>query len=325
MPRPFNIPIDQYQVHNLKKDLYNLKNFYDNIKNENISINSLTLEKGLIIGFNSSYNNRPFTEFNKHALEVSGNTLFYDKIHMMHNDNSLNMIEIRTDASNILTIDTSGALTIPVGTEDERPSESSSSLGQLRYNSTDHIFEGYTDGNWQGLGGVRSIEGKNKISAYDTSGIIFVLNTDEKIKIDNSGNMKLLGDDPSPYNEFKLDICGNVHLTGTIVSDSDRNIKDNIQQLSNSIDTIDKLHGYSYTRKDTQDKTKKHLGVIAQEVEEIYPELVIENKDTHIKSVNYNGLCAVLIECVKDLKKENQDLRSKMEDLEQKINELAKK
>lgn len=294
--------------------------------NAQINVDALALKNGILVGIDDNENDNTImdnNDFDKFTMEVSGNVVFYNDINMLYGDNSTNLIKIKTDATNVLSINTTGALKIPVGTSGERPVDVSD--GQIRYNTTDSIFEGYTQESWQSLGGVRSVTGGTKITAIDDSGLLFFLNDPDNAKliIDESGNMGF--GTLTPSNDFKLDICGNVHLTGTIVSDSDRNIKDNIQRLSNSIETIDVLHGYSYTRKDTEDKTQKHVGVIAQEVEEVYPELVFENKDTHIKSVNYNGLCAVLIECVKDLKKENQDMCSKIEGLEKKINELAKK
>ena len=88
---------------------------------------------------------------------------------------------------------------------------------------------------------------------------------------------------------------------------------------------IETLNGYKYTRTDLKDKTKKHIGVIAQEIEEIYPELIVENKDSGIKSVNYNGLSAVLIECVKSLKQENQELKEKNKNMENKLDLLINK
>ena len=287
--------------------------------NQQFSAEALELENGLLLGGIKT----SLDSFEKFKLEVSGNSIFYDNINMCFQTDVSNMIAIQADASNVLAINTTGAFKVPVGFTSERPIDVSQ--GQIRFNKDDNIFEGYGSGAWQGLGGVRSIDGLTKIIADDSSGILFFLNdaSDAKLIINEAGNMGF--GNLTPSDEFKLDICGNVHLTGTIVSDSDRSIKDNIQRITNSIETIDTLHGYSYTRKDIDDKTQKHVGVIAQEVEEVYPELVFQNKNTNIKSVNYNGLCAVLIECVKDLKKENQELRSKMDVLEQKINELAKK
>mgnify|MGYP003346158004 CR=1 FL=1 len=56
-------------------------------------------------------------------------------------------------------------------------------------------------------------------------------------------------------------------------------------------------------------------------MEEIYPELIVENKDSGIKSVNYNGLSAVLIECVKSLKQENRELKEAL----QKVSKVQQK
>ena len=115
----------------------------------------------------------------------------------------------------------------------------------------------------------------------------------------------------------QLDVNGDVRLTGTLFADSDRNIKTNIIRLDNCLDKVDRICGYSYTRLDLEDKTKRHMGVIAQEVEEIYPELVEENEENNKKSVNYSGLVPVLLECVKTLKDENAVLRNRLEKMEQ--------
>ena len=58
------------------------------------------------------------------------------------------------------------------------------------------------------------------------------------------------------------------------------------------------------------------MGVIAQEVESVFPELVA---DTNPKQVNYNGLIGVLIEAVKELKADNEILRAMLEDMALKI------
>ena len=70
---------------------------------------------------------------------------------------------------------------------------------------------------------------------------------------------------------------------------------------------------------DLKDKDKRHIGVIAQELERVYTELVFEHENTNIKSVNYNGLSAILIECVKELKTENNLLKQRLTVLENSI------
>jgi len=87
-------------------------------------------------------------------------------------------------------------------------------------------------------------------------------------------------------------------------STSDFNLKENIKTVENSLNTIEQLRGVSFDWKETG---KGSYGVIAQELEEVLPELV---KDGEIKSVNYNGIIGVLIEAVKELKAEVEDLKN---------------
>ena len=87
-------------------------------------------------------------------------------------------------------------------------------------------------------------------------------------------------------------------------STSDFNLKENIKTVENSLNTIEQLRGVSFDWKETG---KGSYGVIAQELEEVLPELV---KDGEIKSVNYNGIIGVLIEAVKELKKEIEELKN---------------
>ena len=87
-------------------------------------------------------------------------------------------------------------------------------------------------------------------------------------------------------------------------STSDINLKENIKTIENSLNTIEQLRGVTFNWKENQ---KPSLGVIAQEVQEILPELV---NDGTIKSVNYNGIIGVLIEAIKELKKEVEELKN---------------
>jgi hypothetical protein len=104
-------------------------------------------------------------------------------------------------------------------------------------------------------------------------------------------------------------IDGNILLGGNITSYSDIRIKDNIHKLTSCLSKIDYISGYSFTRKDLPDKDKIYIGLIAQEVEEYFPDLVSETKN--IKSINYQSMVAVLLECVKELKREINELKIK--------------
>ena len=96
--------------------------------------------------------------------------------------------------------------------------------------------------------------------------------------------------------------------TGTLTctdlnSTSDINLKENIKTVENSLDTLTQLRGVSFDWKETG---RSSYGVIAQELEEILPDLVNTGE---VKSVNYNGIIGVLIEAVKELKKEIEELK----------------
>jgi len=107
-----------------------------------------------------------------------------------------------------------------------------------------------------------------------------------------------------------LNITGNLNISGIITctdlnSTSDINLKENIKTVENSLNTLTQLRGVSFDWKETG---RSSYGVIAQELEEILPDLVTNGE---VKSVNYNGLIGVLIESVKELKAEVEELKSK--------------
>lgn len=89
-------------------------------------------------------------------------------------------------------------------------------------------------------------------------------------------------------------------------STSDQNLKENIRTFNGGLSAINSLRGVNFDWKDT---SKPSIGVIAQELEQILPELVT-NGD--VKTVNYNGLIGVLIEAVKELSAEVEELKTQL-------------
>ncbi|MGH1376096.1 MAG: tail fiber domain-containing protein [Alphaproteobacteria bacterium] len=129
--------------------------------------------------------------------------------------------------------------------------------------------------------------------------------------VDVNGNFGILNASPS----VALDVTGDIEYTGTITDVSDRRLKENITPLNTSgnlIDRITQIDTYSFTMKD--DITgRPEFGVMAQEIEEIFPELVhTADDDMGTKSVNYVGLIAPMIEATKELKTENNTLKSEV-------------
>jgi hypothetical protein len=98
-------------------------------------------------------------------------------------------------------------------------------------------------------------------------------------------------------------------LTATdINSTSDINLKENIRPIENPLDKVLQINGVEFDWKDNQQSS---IGVIAQEIEEIFPELV---KTAENKSVNYNGLVGVLIEAIKEQQKQIEELKKLIQD-----------
>jgi ribonuclease PH len=94
-------------------------------------------------------------------------------------------------------------------------------------------------------------------------------------------------------------------------STSDERLKDNIKTLENPLETVNSLRGVSY------DMFGKHkVGVIAQEVEAVVPEVVHTNDDGY-KSVSYGNLVGVLIEAVKEQQKTIRALEHRITKLEE--------
>jgi hypothetical protein len=103
-----------------------------------------------------------------------------------------------------------------------------------------------------------------------------------------------------------------LHVAGTITQDSDERLKENIRPIDSALDKVASLRGVSFKWRDKEGHDDRaHLGVIAQEVEEVFPEVVFTAEDEQgTKAVDYNGLIAPLIEAVKALKIENEELKA---------------
>jgi len=140
---------------------------------------------------------------------------------------------------------------------------------------------------------VRARGGIRFVTAVNTSGIPTKTTT-----IDSSGN---------------LISQGSITATGYITNTSDIRLKTDIQPLENTLDKVLKLRGVSYVMKADESKERK-IGVIAQELELEYPELVLTDNNG-MKSVAYANLTAVLIEAVKGLKVENDALKADLAEI----------
>jgi len=103
---------------------------------------------------------------------------------------------------------------------------------------------------------------------------------------------------------------GNMTITGTLSENSDERLKENINTIENALDKVNNLRGVEYNMIADDSKTKK-LGLIAQEVEAVVPELVHDNAE--YKSVAYSTTVALLVESIKELTDKVNDLQSQID------------
>ncbi|ASK30092.1 hypothetical protein CEY12_08180 [Chryseobacterium sp. T16E-39] len=145
----------------------------------------------------------------------------------------------------------------------------------------------------------------------------------------STGGVTLLG---NGNNELYVDGRFQVALEAraqSFISTSDRRLKDNIKPLKEISGNLFNLNTYSYTFKPKKDlesraDTRVHFGLIAQEVEKEFPNLVsIDEKGNY--ALNYIEIIPLLLNELKDQKSEIKELKSKMDEMEAKINAISSK
>ncbi|MFA5668304.1 MAG: tail fiber domain-containing protein [Balneolaceae bacterium] len=111
---------------------------------------------------------------------------------------------------------------------------------------------------------------------------------------------------------------GNIDIAGALNQSSDVRLKKDIHTIENALENTLKMRGVSYNWKTDESNENPQIGVIAQEVEKIYPEFV-HTDEAGMKSVNYAQMTAVLIEAVKSLNSEIQVLKASNATLQAKV------
>ena len=127
--------------------------------------------------------------------------------------------------------------------------------------------------------------------------------------------------------EMRLEDDGDLHVDGDVIAYSttvsDKRLKDDIETIENASEKVSNLSGVEYTWNEGSRKGQREIGVIAQEVEEVVPEIVHEKTlpfagDKTYKTVDYEKLVALLIESNKE-QQEIAQLEERIIDLENRL------
>ena len=162
------------------------------------------------------------------------------------------------------------------------------------------------------------------VPGYDTknmleiSGCMIVGDFDNSPTLENNHllikNKLLIGMEQKESSNFAVDVDGIAYSKNGYYTVSDQRFKTNIRQLKNCVSKVERLTGVEYTLKKDESKERKHLGVIAQEVEKSLPNLVLTEKDD-MKSVKYEQMIPILLEAIKELNQRVDVLNTKVKKL----------
>lgn len=126
-------------------------------------------------------------------------------------------------------------------------------------------------------------------------------------------------------NQYALYGAGDIYVTGNITAFSDERAKKEIRTFDNALQTVERLRGVKFQWKDSG---KEDVGVIAQEVAGVIPQIISETPDGKL-AVNYQVIVAPLIEAIKELsasvksyRRENLTMRTEIEELKAQVNQL---
>ena len=168
------------------------------------------------------------------------------------------------------------------------------------------------------------ITGVTAGSGIDVSGTTISVETDLRDGItdigrDNNDYMNIGTEAFNWYinsgNEMRLEADGDLHVDGDVIaystSVSDVALKSDIEMIPNALDKIDEVRGVTFTRHNGQ----KSAGIIAQELEKVLPCAVREKELALVdgkkyKTVEYDAIHGLLINCIKELKEEIKELKN---------------
>ena len=126
----------------------------------------------------------------------------------------------------------------------------------------------------------------------------------------------------------EFQVTGNIRATADITAyhTSDRRYKDNLKNIEKPNEKLKRINGYEFDWNDKHEvyKNTHDIGVIAQEIEEVLPEIVVEREDGY-KAVRYEKIIPLLIESNKDLVQRVEGLEQTIKEKDEKYEELEKR
>lgn len=205
---------------------------------------------------------------------------------------------VRTDIDSSVTANTNfnsnTFVKVPIGTTAQRPQGTSAKPGHIRYNTELSRFEGYHNTFWDALSPPIAVSNSSNFSAN----VVFIANNSQTTYVNSSFTFN-----PS---------TGTLSATN-FNSTSDANLKENIIEIPDALYKLETISGYLFN---FIGQTNQSSGLIAQELQQVFPQCVHEENDT--LKVNYNAALALLLQGFKEYRTATE---ARIEALESKLNE----
>ena len=134
---------------------------------------------------------------------------------------------------------------------------------------------------------------------YDDDGVL-------ALRIADGGNVGIGTNTPSS----KLHVIGDIYCSGDVTAFSDARFKTDLKRIENALEKVNMISGYTYKM---VNENGRHAGLLAQELQQVLPE-VVKTNDDHL-SVAYGNICALLVEAIKEISIELIDIKNKQNKL----------
>lgn len=184
-------------------------------------------------------------------------------------------------------------------------------VGENIWSYASHSLRG-NKGTWQGL--IMPIHSNNPTIMFNTSanGGLYYQGSGRWAIYHNYSHNCLGIDTASTDSAYELKVNGDILATGDVVAFSDARWKTEIETISDPIDKIMDMRGVYYRELPKGDKKvsdRRKMGVIAQEILKVAPEVVTYGETNDEYAVDYSKLVGILIEGIKELKQEINELK----------------
>ncbi|OVE49465.1 tail fiber domain-containing protein [Chromobacterium violaceum] len=169
--------------------------------------------------------------------------------------------------------------------------------------------------------GTGSLQVRNVVNGIGDAGVAAVSfhcqgNYATKLALRHDGVIGFGGWSAAPWRWYVDMKTGNMIADGSVTGRSDIRLKTNVRRIPNALNKVCSLGGYTYDRLDSQ---IRQAGLIAQEVQAVLPEAVVEAADDDkILSVAYGNVSALLVEAIKELRMQVDFLSHRVNELETK-------